>query len=206
MIYICTRIIKTKTSSMNQWIEWIGQPWPWYVAGPMLAVVMLLLVYFGNTFGVSSNFRTMCSIGGAGKKIPFFNFDWKNQIWNLVFLLGAVLGGVLASIYLMPESAIAISETTKSELASYGIANPGDEILPTQIFNLEYLFSIQGIIMIVGGGFLVGFGTRYAGGCTSGHAISGLSNLQLPSLIAVIGFFIGGLLVTNLFMPYLLAV
>lgn len=189
---------------MNLLIEWISQPWPWYAAGPMLALVMLVLLYFGNTFGVSSNFRTMCSIGGAGKKIPFFDFNWKNQIWNLVFLFGTALGGVLASMYLMPETAIGISETTKTELASYGISNPGEHILPTQIFNLESLFTIQGIIMIIGGGFLVGFGTRYAGGCTSGHAISGLSNLQLPSLLAVIGFFIGGLLITNLFMPYLL--
>lgn len=189
---------------MNQWIEFISQPWPWYVAGPLLAMVMLMLIYFGNTFGVSSNFKTMCSIGGAGKRLPFFNFDWKSQIWNLVFLLGAALGGVLASIYFMPETAIGISERTKTELSSYGIVNPGDDILPTQIFNLESLFTIQGFIMIIGGGFLVGFGTRYAGGCTSGHAITGLSNLQLPSLIAVIGFFIGGLIVTNLFMPYLL--
>ncbi len=189
---------------MNQWIEFISQPWPWYVAGPLLAMVMLMLIYFGNTFGVSSNFKTMCSIGGAGKRLPFFNFDWKSQIWNLVFLLGTALGGVLASIYFMPETAIGISERTKTELSSYGIVNPGDDILPTQIFNLESLFTIQGFIMIIGGGFLVGFGTRYAGGCTSGHAITGLSNLQLPSLIAVIGFFIGGLIVTNLFMPYLL--
>jgi uncharacterized membrane protein YedE/YeeE len=53
------------------------------------------------------------------------------------------------------------------------------------------------------GGFLVGFGTRYAGGCTSGHAISGLSNLQFASLIATIGFFAGGLIATHLLYPLL---
>ncbi|MBY5959242.1 YeeE/YedE family protein [Membranicola marinus] len=191
---------------MNEFIEFLSQPWPWYIAGPLLALVMLLLIYFGNTFGVSSNFRTMCSIGGAGKKIPFFDFNWKSQVWNLVFILGAFLGGLVTTMFLMPDTAVGISETTKSELISYGIQNPGEQMLPSQIFNLESLFTVQGLIMIIGGGFLVGFGTRYAGGCTSGHAITGLSNLQLPSLIAVIGFFIGGLLITNLVMPYLLAV
>src|SRR5680860_737943 len=163
---------------MSNLIEFLSQPWPWYVAGPLLAFVMFLLLYFGNSFGVSSNFRTLCAIGGAGKRISYLRFDWKNQVWNLVFILGAVLGGVVASQYLMPDTAVGISEITKTELASYGLANPGSHFVPTEIFNLESLLSIQGLIMIVIGGFLVGFGTQYAGGCTSGHAISGLSDLQ----------------------------
>ena len=58
--------------------------------------------------------------------------------------------------------------------------------------------------MVLGGGFLVGFGARWAGGCTSGHAISGLADLQVPSLVAVVGFFVGGLAVTHLVLPLLL--
>lgn len=185
-------------------IEFLSNPWPWYVAGPMLAVVMFLLLYFGKSFGVSSNFRTLCTIVGAGEKHSFFDIDWKNQVWNLVFIGGALLGGLIASIFLMPDFAVGISEATIMELSGYGIESPGGHLMPESVFNWENLFSAQGLIMIVGGGFLIGFGARYAGGCTSGHAISGLSNLQLPSLIAVIGFFIGGLIVTNFVLPYLL--
>lgn len=189
---------------MGQFIEFISQPWPWYVAGPLLAFVMFLLLYFGNRFGISSNFKTICAIGGAGNRISIFRFDWRSQVWNLVFLLGSVLGGGIASQFLMPDTTVDISEATKAELSSYAIEHPGSHFVPVEIFTWESLGSVQGIIMIIVGGFLVGFGTRYAEGCTSGHAISGLSNLQLPSLIAVIGFFIGGLVVTNFVMPYLL--
>jgi len=190
---------------MGNLIDVLSQPWPWYVAGPLLASVMFLLLYFGNTFGISSNFETICAIGGAGKKVSLFRFDWKNNIWNLVFILGGMIGGGIASYFLMPESAVGISETTRSELSAFGIINPGDDFLPAEIFNWESLLSFRGFIMIIVGGFLVGFGTRYAGGCTSGHAITGLCNLQIPSLIAVAGFFIGGLLITNIVMPFLLA-
>jgi uncharacterized membrane protein YedE/YeeE len=166
---------------------------------------MIHLIYFGNNFGISSNFRTICSMTGGGKTCDFFAFDWKKQIWNLVFVAGTVVGGFLAYRYLMPDTAVHISEATKIELAAYGIEDAGEIILPQSIFSWDYLLSIQAFIIIVIGGLLVGFGTRYAGGCTSGHAISGLSDLQLPSLIAVIGFFIGGLLITYLILPYLLA-
>lgn len=190
---------------MNSIIETLSQPWPWYVAGPMLALVMFLLLYFGNSFGVSSNFRTACAIAGAGKKYSFFDFDWKSQSWNLIFLGGTVVGGIIASVYLMPDGGVGISAATKAELSGFGLENPGGRFIPESIFSGEGLMSLKGLVMIVGGGFLVGFGSRYAGGCTSGHAISGLSNLQLPSLIAVIGFFIGGLLITNLVLPFLLS-
>ena len=125
-------------------------------------------------------------------------------MWNLIFAGGLVLGGFIANLYLMPSEAVQISQETIAELKSYGIENPGQTFVPESIFTWESLLTVKGIIMLVVGGFLVGFGTRYAGGCTSGHAISGLSNLQIPSLIAVIGFFIGGLTVTYLVLPFLL--
>ena len=77
---------------------------------------------------------------------------------------------------------------------------------PGSLFNWNYLFTWKGLFLFVGGGFFIGFGTRYAGGCTSGHAITGLSNLQLPSLIAVIGFFIGGLFTTWLLFPIIIQI
>lgn len=78
-------------------------------------------------------------------------------------------------------------------------------MLPEQIFSWENLLSLKGFLMMVVGGFMIGFGSRYAGGCTSGHAISGLSNLQVPSLIATICFFIGGLIMANIILPYILS-
>lgn len=190
---------------MNSTLEFVSQPWSWYVAGVVISIVMFLLLYFGNTFGVSSNLRTMCTLLGAGKRSEFFNFDWKSQRWNLVFVLGMVLGGFLAVTFLKGGQAVNISDSTIAELTAFGMETPGDRMLPLEVFSWGSLLTVKGFIMLVVGGFLVGFGTRYAGGCTSGHAISGLSNLQLPSLIAVIGFFIGGLSVTYFVLPYLLA-
>lgn len=174
------------------------QPWPWYIGGPIIAIVMLLLIYFGKSFGFSSNFRTICSSLGAGKSCDFFAFDWKAQKWNLLFLVGAVLGGVVSVLFLSDNQIPAISETTIAQLNELGFESAGKAYSPTEIFET---MSIKNIILLLVGGLFVGFGTRYAGGCTSGHAISGLSDLQLPSLIAVIGFFIGGLLMTHILFP-----
>lgn len=184
-------------------IEFISQPWPWYVAGPLLALVMFLLLYFGKNFGLSANLRTMCSIGGAGKVSDFFNFEWKAQRWNLVFVTGAIIGGFIASNFLGSSEGIQLSEETVQGLEELGFKNVGDQYLPAELFSWDALLSLKGVSILLIGGFLVGFGSRYAGGCTSGHAISGLSNLQLPSLIAVIGFFIGGLIMTFFILPLL---
>ncbi len=182
-------------------MDWILEPWPWYIAGPLIAIVMFGLLYFGKTFGMSANLRTMCSAIGAGRYTDFFVFNWKNQGWNLVFLVGTILGGFVAVQFLTPDPTIELASATKASLEGLGIANPGSSYLPDEIFGLESLTSFKGILILIIGGFLVGFGARYAGGCTSGHAITGLSDLQLPSLIAVIGFFIGGLIMTYLVIP-----
>jgi uncharacterized protein len=189
---------------MNEIIATISQPWPWYVAGPMIALVMLSLLLLGNRFGISSNLRTVCSILGAGKSCEYFDFDWKAQKWNLIFALGMILGGAIAAAFLTDGTSVAISDATKIDLIALGVSLPNGSLVPDEIFTWESLLTLRGIIMLVLGGFLVGFGTRYASGCTSGHAISGLSNLQLPSLIAVIGFFAGGLFVTYLILPFLI--
>jgi uncharacterized protein len=182
--------------------EIILGPWAWYVVGPLISLVMFSMFYFGKTFGVSSNFRTLCTMLGAAKFSDFFKFDWRAQIWNLVFILGTLIGGFVAKTFLTNYDMIQLSESTQTALANYGVAyTPGTA--PTDLFSWGSLLSLKGFILIVLGGFLVGFGTRYAGGCTSGHAITGLSNLQIPSLVAVIGFFMGGLVMTWLIMPYI---
>ncbi len=180
--------------------EILMQPWPWFLSGPLIAIVMFLLLWAGGEFGVSSTLRSLCAIVGAGKIISLFDFDWKSQIWNLVFVIGAVIGGYIASAYLIDVANIQISAATINDLEALGISFNGS-FVPENLFSWESLITFKGILVLVVGGFLVGFGSRWAGGCTSGHAISGLSNLQLPSLIAVIGFFIGGLIMTFLFFP-----
>ncbi len=187
-------------------LEWIKAPWPWYVAGPLIVLTMFLLLWAGRTFGVSSTLRTVCAMGGGGKCSSFFQIDWRKESWNLVFVLGGTIGGFLAQYFLMePGYTIDLSGETVRELQALGIAEPGKGFVPPEIFSWGQLLTLRGMIFMLLGGFLIGFGARYAGGCTSGHAISGLSNLQLPSLIAVIGFFVGGLLVTHLLLPYLMA-
>ncbi|MEO1518111.1 MAG: YeeE/YedE thiosulfate transporter family protein [Bacteroidota bacterium] len=190
-------------------LELLRQPWHWSFSGLMIVLVMFLLLWFGGEFGVSSNLRSICAIGGAGKKIPFFDYDWKAQSWNLVFIAGAVLGGFLAIQFLSSPEPVQISASTQEYLASVGIQTPqtleeGRGYVPAELYDPNELFSLRGVIILILGGFLIGFGTRWAGGCTSGHAISGLSNLQLPSLIAVIGFFAGGLLMTYFILPQIL--
>lgn len=181
--------------------EFLSQPWPWYVAGPIIALTMFLLLYFSREFGVSSNLRTICAIAGAGKFSDFFKIDWKSQTWNLVFVLAAAIGGFVAANWLGgPEGNLAhISIATVQDLQALGIEVRQDKVpIVPEFFNWS---SLKSYILLLSGGFFVGFGARYAGGCTSGHAISGLSNLQLPSLIAVIGFFIGGLFMTFVLFP-----
>ncbi|MFV9550402.1 YeeE/YedE family protein [Algibacter sp. PT7-4] len=182
-------------------MEFILNPWPWYVSGPLIALVMALLLYFGKTFGMSSNLRTMCSIAGAGKFADFFKFNWKNQLWNLTVVLGAIIGGYIAVNHLSNNNGTNLNPTTVIELQNMGFKTPGTTLVPNEMYSINALKSPKAILILVIGGLLVGFGTRYAGGCTSGHAITGLSSLQKPSLIAVIGFFIGGLIMANFILP-----
>jgi uncharacterized protein len=181
-------------------IEFISQPWPWWISGIVIVAIMFTLLFFGKSFGFSSNLRTICTIAGAGKKVKFFDFDWKTQTWNLVFLVGAILGGFLAKEFLSTDEPLKLAESTVQDLKALGFEKP-TTTQPLELFSLENAFSLKGFLVLAIGGLLVGFGSRYAGGCTSGHAISGLSDLQIPSLIAVIGFFIGGLIMTFFIFP-----
>lgn len=179
----------------------ILDPWPWYITGPSIAIIMFTLIYFGKTFGMSSNLRTLCTIAGAGNKVKFFDFDWKTQRWNLTVVAGAIIGGFLAHFYLSAPTNIDLNPETVKTLSGLGFENAGKSLLPAELYSWDAVLSFKGMAILIIGGFLVGFGTRYAGGCTSGHAITGLSSLQLPSLIAVIGFFLGGLIMIHLLFP-----
>lgn len=189
---------------METILEFLRQPWPWWVAGPLIALTMMLLMWFGKTFGISATLRTMCAAMGGRRWSELFNFDWKQDMWNIVFILGSITGGMISTHLLNNDNYfIDLNPDTTAYLQNMGVSiNEG--LIPYNLFAFREVFTLRGFILMVIGGFLIGFGTRYAGGCTSGHAISGLSNLQLPSLVAVIGFFLGGLIMTHLLLPYIL--
>ena len=177
--------------------------WPWYVAGPLIGLFVPMLLLLGNRqFGISSNLRHLCAATLPGR-LEFFRYDWKGSgLWNLAFLTGILAGGLFAALVLgIPDAAI--SEETRAALGQLGIRDFAG-LVPRDLFNWQALLTARGFALIVGGGFLVGFGTAYAGGCTSGHGISGLAVLDRASLLAVAGFFAGGLLGTFVLLPIIL--
>src|SRR5208283_6039699 len=178
----------------------ISAPWPWYVAGPLIGLFVPALLLAGNRlFGFSSNLRHLCAAVLPGR-IEYFRYDWKRTgLWNLLFAAGILVGGFLASHWGAPHD-IAISEQTRLALTKLGI-HDFSGLAPREVFTWSALLTLKGFVAVIVGGFLVGFGTAYAGGCTSGHAISGLADLQLSSLIAVMGFFAGGLIATHFLLP-----
>ncbi|MGQ0738634.1 MAG: YeeE/YedE family protein [Bacteroidota bacterium] len=184
-------------------INVLKQPWPWYVAGPLIGLTVPALLLVGNrSFGVSSSLRHVCA-ACVPANIPFFKYDWKKEVWNLFFVAGILVGGILTAFFLADPNPVQIKPQLATEMATYGITEYHG-LVPADIFSWSELLTARGVIMMVAGGLLVGFGTRYAGGCTSGHAIMGISNLQIPSVIATCCFMIGGFLVANLVLPFIL--
>ena len=182
-------------------------PWPWYVAGPLIGLVVpALLLFGGKAFGLSANLRHACAALPAPSKPGFLRYDWRSAgLWNLVFAVGIAVGGFVGVRLLSdPAAPLAISPETVAALAGLGVTDLTG-FVPGQLVSWSALATPAGALVVLGGGFLVGFGARWAGGCTSGHAISGLADLQVPSLVAVAGFFAGGLLVTHVVLPLLLA-
>ena len=183
-------------------IEIIKQHWPWWITGPLIGLMVpLLLILDNRAFGLSSSLRHICAACFPAN-ISFFNYDWRKESWSLFFAAGILVGAFIAWNGLSNHE-IAINSKLLNELSKYGISDH-NQVVPLEIMNWTSLLTLKGFIMIVVGGFLVGFGTRYGDGCTSGHAISGLSNLQWPSLVATCSFMAGGFLVANLVVPLIL--
>lgn len=184
-------------------IELIKQPWHWAVAGTLIGLTIPTLLIIGNKkFGISSSLRHVCAMC-LPANISFFKYNWKKEIWNLFFVVGVFIGGIIASQFLTNPNEFVVAEKTKASLLALGITD-FSQLMPADLFSISNVFTLKGLVFFVLGGFLVGFGTRYAGGCTSGHSIMGLSTLQWPSLIATCCFMIGGFFSANILLPFIL--
>jgi uncharacterized membrane protein YedE/YeeE len=184
-------------------MQFLYEPWPWYIAGPIIGFTVPILLVMGNkTLGISSTLRQICAACYPAK-IPFFNYDWKKNIWNLYFVAGILIGGFLGGYLFANPNPIDLSPDTTAYLKSLNLNDPRG-LMPKELFNWETLLTLKGFFLMIVGGYLVGFGTRYAGGCTSGHGILGLSALQWPSLLATACFFIGGIIFSHFVLPYIL--
>lgn len=184
-------------------LELIKQPWHWAVAGTLIGLIVPILALIGNKkLGISSSMRHLCAIC-IPKDIPFFKYDWKKEIWNLFFVVGIFLGGFIATQFLSDTNEIQLAQNTKDTLIQYGISD-FSQLMPMQIFSVENIFTLRGLFFFVLGGFCVGFGSRYAGGCTSGHSILGMATFQMPSLVATCCFMIGGFVTSNILIPIIL--
>lgn len=185
-------------------MELLHRPWPWYIAGTIIGLTVPVLLLVGNkSLGISSTLRQICAACiPAG--IPFLQYDWKKDSWNLFFVGGIVIGGFLGAVVFRNPEAVAIAPETIDMLERQGVTFDKD-LIPAELFSWQSLQSLKGFLIIVVGGFMVGFGTRYAQGCTSGHGIMGLASLQWPSLVATVSFFVGGIIVSHWVLPYILS-
>ena len=183
-------------------LEYLAEPWPWWLGGLLIGITVPVLLLLGNkSFGISSSLRHLCAMGD--KQTAFFQYNWRKEIWNIFLVGGIVLGGLLSHLFLRNPHPVELNPALVKELGQYHLM-VGNEMAPAELFSWQALFSLKGLLISVLGGFLVGFGTRYAGGCTSGHSIMGLSNLQWPSLVATVSFFVGGILMANFILPIFL--
>lgn len=186
-------------------LEVIRQPWPWYVAGVFIGLTVPALLLMGNKhFGVSSSLRHICA-ACIPANLPFFKYNWRKEAWNLFFVAGILIGGMIATKFLSNPDPIAVAPATIEALEDLNIAVDGN-LMPASIFTFENLFTLKGLVFFVIGGFMVGFGTRYAGGCTSGHSIMGISTLQWPSLVATCCFMAGGFATVHLLLPLIMSI
>ncbi len=150
-------------------MHWISAPWPWYISGPAIGLVVpLLYILVGKPLGVSRSFSSFCAMSVFTRLKSRPQQSGENEdSWNLSFVGGIPIGSYIGAHFLSIDL---------------------PQLLPA------HYHSAGGMLSLFAGGILVGFGTRYAGGCTSGHSLTGLSNLQAVSLVATLSFFVGGLI------------
>lgn len=151
-------------------------PLHWSAAGVAIGAITLLMLWLMNQrLGISTGFENLCALV---VRIPYFERDEirASQRWRLPFLAGLVVGGFLSA-------ATSGGWTPFWDLgmfdASVGWGPAG---------KLAWMFA---------GGLLIGFGTRLAGGCTSGHGIFGVANLERASIASTLSFMAAGIVATH---------
>ena len=162
-------------------LDYPGPAWSPYVVGAGIGVLSWLTFYFSDKSIGASSFYAQVS-GFIGKlfarthteSLPSFKENPPRVGWGFVFVLSTVVGGAIA--------AVTGGEFANEWLPPMWTARFGDSILLRAS-------------VAVGGGILMAFGARLAGGCTSGHGISGTMQLNVASWISVICFFLGGMAV-----------
>ena len=185
-------------------LDAILAPWPWWVGGPMLGLMVPILLILGNKeFGVSSSFRHICA-ATLKPGADYFKYKWKDSAWSLALVGGVVVGSGIAVLFLGGDSAPPLTSEAQSLFLSWGM-QPAVSLQPPELFSVSQLLTAPALLSLIGGGFLVGFGTRYGNGCTSGHAIMGISLLNIGSIVATISFFVGGILVSNFVVPIVMS-
>ncbi len=127
-------------------IEIVKQPWAWYVAGPLIGLMVPVLLIIGNkTFGISSSLRHICA-ACMPAKIPFFSYDWKKEAWNLVLVSGVLIGGIVAATFFLNNQPVQVNPKLVSELSTYGVTDY-HSLVPEQLFNFPALFTLKCFIM-----------------------------------------------------------
>ncbi len=154
---------------MTEMIELLEGPWTWWVAGPLIGLVVPFVFWYGGRkWGVSQSLQHLCA-ATLPRRIEYFRYDWwREGAWSLAMVAGMIVGGFLGGRVLSsPEHVVAISDATRRDLAALGVAD-FDGMVPSDLFSFHALLTLPGVVLIVVGAFLVGFGARYANGCTSG--------------------------------------
>lgn len=156
---------------------------PWYIAGPLIGLMVPLLLFVREKqFGLSSSYRYIGSF--ILPKNSYFNYDRSKDAWQVHFAIGIVCAAVL--------------------IFQFDLYTPQNlDSSKEYLRHFQEVYSLQNWLMFAVGGIFVGFGARYAGGCTAGHCIMGNSILSLSSILSTCMFFAGGLIVSHFVLPYL---
>lgn len=180
----------------------LSQPWPWYLAGPLIGLIIILLQWIDNKpLAASSSYRHICA-ATLPSGIKFLNYNWKGEYWNLFFVAGIIAGGMVTGA-IHHTHQVTITNETIRQLQAAGLTDTSG-FAPAQLFSLAAVQTIAGFLTIVLGGFLIGFGSRYAGGCVSGHSMTGISDLQWTSMLATACIFFGGIFTSYILLPFLI--
>lgn len=176
--------------------QFIYEPWPWWIGGPLIGLFVISLILIeGKQLGISSSYQYVCAKISPWK-LDYFK-DPVKMAWQFWFVIGLMLGGFLLHL-MIPPYQIEIAETSVKTLGSIGISEQVG-FAPAEL----YEFTFKSIVILIAGGITIGFGARYANGCTAGHAIMGCAQLSPASIVSTICFFVGGLFATYFIVPYL---